>query len=326
MDIQGYNYRWQNYEEDHKNFPERIIIGTESVAKEAMENWQMVEKYPYVIGDFVWTGMDYFGESGIGHNQLKSDGVISLPPWPWFNGFCGDIDIIGNKKPQMYFRDVVWKNSNLEILVHAPVPVGEEEDVSFWGWPNELKSWNWQGSEGTPLQVPVYSRCDKIRLELNGKVVGEKPVSEETKLTASFEVPYQPGELVAIGFIDGKEVVRQSLKTTGKPAQLKIISETERILENDLVYFNIEVLDKNGLLIPDAEIPIEFKINGNCKLQAVGNGNPTDMKSFQQPKVNSYRGRCQLIVRKDKNCGEIEITAISKDLKSGNCKYQVIKK
>ncbi len=322
MDIQGYNYRWQNYEEDHKNFPERVIIGTESVAKEALENWQMVEKHPYVIGDFVWTGMDYFGESGIGHNKLKSDGVITLPPWPWFNGFCGDIDIIGNKKPQMYFRDVVWGNSNLEILVHAPIPAGEEEDVSFWGWPNELKSWNWQGNEGTPLQVSVYSRCDKIILELNGKVVGEKPVSEETKLTARFEVPYQPGELVAIGFMEGKEVVRQSLKTTGKPAQLKIVSETENILsdENDLVYFNIEVLDENGLLIPDAEIPINFNIRGKCKLQAVGNGNPTDMKSFQQPKVNSYRGRCQLIVRKTKDCSEIEVTAFSNGLKSVNYK------
>ncbi len=325
MDIQGYNYRWQKYEEDHKNFPERIIIGTESVAKEALANWQMVEKHPYVIGDFVWTGMDYFGESGIGHNKLKSDGVITLPPWPWFNGFCGDIDIIGNKKPQMYFRDVVWNNSNLEILVHAPIPTGEEEEVSFWGWPNELKSWNWQGNEGTPLQVSVYSRCDKIILELNGIVLGEKIVSEETKLTASFEVPYQPGELVAIGFIDGKEVVRQSLKTTGKPAQLKIKSETENILssENDLVYFNIEVLDENGLLIPDAEIPIEFEIGGDCKLQAVGNGNPTDMKSFQQPKVNSYRGHCQLIVHKNKDCGDIEVTVISKGLKSVSYKISV---
>lgn len=319
MDIQGYNYQWQKYEEDHEKFPERVIIGTESVAKEAFENWNMVEKYPYVIGDFVWTGMDYFGESGIGHNKLKSDGVITLPPWPWFNGYCGDIDIIGNKKPQMYFRDVVWRNSNLEMLVHAPVPAGEVEEVSFWGWPNEWKSWNWQGNEGVPLQVSVYSRCDEIRLELNGKVVGTKSVSEETKLTASFEVPFQPGELIAIGFIDGKEIARQSLKTTGKPALLKITPEREVITacKNDLAYFNVEVLDENGLLVPDAEIPIEFIIHGKCKLQAVGNGNPVDMKSFQQPKVNSFRGRCQLIVRSCEDGNEILVTAKSAGLKTG---------
>jgi beta-galactosidase len=269
--------------------------------------------------------MDYFGESGIGHNKLKSDGVITLPPWPWFNGFCGDIDILGNKKPQMYFRDVVWRKSNLEILVHAPVPAGEEEEVSFWGWPNEWKSWNWEANEGTPLQVSVYSRCDEIRLELNGEVVGTKPVSDETKLTASFNVPFQPGELVAIGFTAGKEVVRQSLKTTGKPAQLRITAERETVStsKNDLAYFNIEVLDENGLLVPDAEIPINFSILGKCKLQAVGNGNPTDMKSFQQSKVNSYRGRCQLIVRSCKDGNEILVFAKSPGLITGECKVLV---
>ena len=325
MDIQGYNYRWQQYEEDHKNFPERIIVGTESVAKEAFENWQLVEKHPYVIGDFVWTGMDYFGESGIGHNQLKSDGVITLPPWPWFNGYCGDIDIIGNKKPQMYFRDVVWQNSNLEMLVHAPIPAGEKEEVSFWGWPNETKSWNWQGNENTSLQVSVYARTDEVRLELNGAVVGKQFVSEESKLTAQFQVAYQPGELVAIGLINGKEVVRQSLKTTAKPAQLKIVTEKNPILasENDLAYFNIEVLDANGLLVPDAEIPVEFTIQGRCKLQAVGNGSPTDMKSFQQPKVNTFRGRCQIIVHLLEGGNEIVVSAKSKGLKDAECKVSV---
>ncbi len=325
MDIQGYNYQWQKYEEDHKKFPKRIIIGTESVAKEAFENWQMVKKHSYVIGDFVWTGMDYFGESGIGHNRLKSDGVISLPPWPWFNGYCGDIDVIGNKKSQLYFRDVVWGNSNLEMLVHTPVPEGEVEEVSFWGWPNELKSWNWQGNEGQPMQVSVYSGCTEVQLELNGIVVGKKPVSETTKLMATFDVPYQPGELVAIGFRDGKEVARQVLKTTGNPAQLKITAETESILKNrnDLLYFNIEVLDENGLLVPDCEIPVEFELQGNCKLQAVGNGNPTDMKSFQQPKVNTFRGRCQLVVRTGKNQGELLISAKSEGVKPADCKVLV---
>lgn len=321
MDIQGYNYQWQRYEEDHKKFPKRVIVGTESVAKEALENWQMVEKHSYVIGDFVWTGMDYFGESGIGHNQLKSDGEISLQHWPWFNGYCGDIDILGNKKPQHFYRDVVWQESKLEMLVHAPIPDGEEEQVSFWGWPNEWKNWNWQGHEGTPLQVSVYSRCQQVRLELNGKIIGTKPVSEATKLTARFEVPYETGELVAVGINDGKEVIRQRLKTTGKPFQIKITPETKLILkkQNDLVYFNIEVLDKNGLRVPDAETPIEFTIEGVGKLQAVGNGNPTDMKSFQQPHVKAFRGRCQLIVRKGNSSGKIEVLAKSKGLKAARC-------
>jgi beta-galactosidase len=224
----------------------------------------------------------------------------------------------------MYFRDVVWRNSELEMMVHAPIPAGRKEIVSFWGWPNELKSWNlptgqagWEGNKGTPLQVSVYTRCDEVRLELNGLVIGTKKVSEETRLTARFEVPYQPGELVAVGLNDGKEVIRQTLKTTGKPAKLKITTEENAFpgIQNDLAYFNIEVLDENGLQVPNAEIPVEFEISGPCKLQAVASENPKDMHSFQLPRVKTYRGRCQLIVRLEKEGGKIVVTAKSEGLK-----------
>lgn len=324
MDVHSYNYQWKQYEPDHEKFPERIMIGTESIAMEAFENWQQVEKHPYVIGDFVWTGMDHLGESGIGNAKLDNDTTKFLPPWPWFINNSGDISILGYKKPQMYFRDVVWRNSELEMLVHSPIPNGRKEIVSFWGWPDELKSWNWYGNEGTPLQVSVYSRCDEVRLELNGEVIDTKKVSEETKLTAQFEVPYQPGELVAIGLNDGKEVARQTLKTSGKPAQLKITAEENTFpgVKNDLAYFNIEVLDENGLLVPDAEIPVEFSISGPCNLQAVASENPKDMHSFQQPFVNTFRGRCQLIVRLSNESGEINVSAKSDGLQPGTQTYQ----
>lgn len=317
MDVHGYNYQWSNYEADHEKHPERIIVGTESFPLEAFENWQMVKKHPYVIGDFVWTGMDYLGESGIGHTKLDTSKIGFLPPWPWFNAYCGDISILGYKKPQMYYRDVVWKNSELEIMVHAPVPEGRTEVVSMWGWPDEQKSWNWEGNERKLMEVLVYSRCDQVRLELNGKVIETKNISEETKLTAHFEVPYQPGELLAVGLNNGKEVVRQSLKTAGAPATLKITAEQLRPENDDLAYFNVEILDENGMLVPNAEIPVDFEIQGNGKLQAVGNGNPTDMKSFQQPRVNTFRGKCQLIVRMGKEGGQISISAKSKGLEAG---------
>lgn len=326
LDVHGYNYQWKRYETDHQKFPERIMIGTESIAKEAFENWQMVEKHPYVIGDFVWTGMDHLGESGIGNSKLDNDTTSFLPPWPWFINNSGDISVLGFKKPQMYFRDVVWQNSELEMLVHAPIPAGRKEIVSFWGWRNEWKSWNWEGNEGSPLQVSVYSRCDEVRLELNGKEAGTKQVSEKTNLTAQFDVPYQPGELVAIGFSEGKEVARQTLITAGNPAQLKITAEYDTVLSsaNDLAYFNVEVLDENGLLVPNAEIPVEFAIQGKCKLQAVGNENPTDMKSFQQSRVNTFCGRCQLIVRLAEAGDEIVVTATSEGIKQSEAKLTVL--
>jgi len=334
MDVQGYNYQWNRYETDHEKYPERIIIGTESFPKEAFDNWQMVEKHPYVIGDFVWTGWDYLGESGIGHTNLDNETNTFSPAWPWFNAYCGDISILGYKKPQMFYRDVVWGNSKLEMLVHAPVPEGRKEIVSMWGWPEEWKSWNWEGNEGQTMQVSVYSRCDQVRLELNGEVMETKNISKVnpsvtqmdspdqprsiSALAAYFEVPYQAGELVAVGLKDGQEVVRQSLKTAGKPSTLKISAEEVKPGENDLVYFNVEVLDENGNLVPNAGIPVNFEIQGDGKLQAVGNGNPTDMKSFQQQHVTTFRGKCQLIVRLDKAGGQVSVSAKSEGLETGS--------
>jgi len=326
MDVGSYNYRWQDYEPDHEKFPERIMTGTESFPMEAFENWQMVEKHPYIIGDFVWTGMDYLGESGIGSTRLDNEKNQFLPPWPWFNANCGDVSILGYKKPQMYFRDVVWRNSDLEMMVHAPVPEGRKEVVSRWGWPEEWKSWNWYGNEGKPLQVSVYTRCDEVRLELNGKLIGTKKVSDETNLTAHFNVPYQPGELTAIGLTNGKETTRQTLETAGKPYALKIEAERDTITANinELAYFNVKVVDENGILVPNAVVPVKFEIQGSGRLQAVTNGNPTDMKSFQQPNVNTYRGRCQLIVRSSGSKGEIAVKAASEKLKPGTVKVEVI--
>jgi beta-galactosidase len=318
LDIGGYNYQWKRYESDHVKSSQRMMIGTESVAKDAFENWQMVEKHPYILGDFVWTSMDYLGESGIGHALLTApnDKPQFSPGWPWYNAYCGDIDICGFKKPQSYFRDVVWKISNLEMAVHVPVPSGMKETVSFWGWPDEQQNWNWAGKEGQKLQVNVYSNYPEVRLELNGKVVGTKPVSAEIKLTATFEVPYETGELKAVALKDGKEMETKVLKTTGKPAKIKLTADRSELKasRNDLAYVTVEITDEAGMLVPDATFPVQFKIAGAGELAAVENGNPIEMKSFHQPQVNSFKGRCLVILRPNDTSGEIKLKAESAGL------------
>jgi beta-galactosidase len=317
LDVAGYNYMWKEYENDHKKSPDRMMIGTESVPKEAFENWQMVEKHPFVLGDFVWTSMDYLGEAGIGHSSVKKDKKDEFSPgWPWYNSYCGDIDICGFKKPQSYFRDVVWKISNLEMAVHAPIPAGMQEVVSYWGWPDEQQSWNWTGNEGRKLGVNVYSNYPEVRLELNGKVIDTKAVSAETKLTAAFEVPFESGELKSIGLKDGKEMETKILKTTGRSAKIRLTADRTDLKASrmDLSYVTVEVLDENGLIVPDANVSIQFSISGEGELAAVENGNPNDMKSFRSPKVNSFRGRCLAILRPNGKPGNITLNATSEGL------------
>jgi beta-galactosidase len=160
---------------------------------------------------------------------------------------------------------------------------------------------------------------------LNGRVIATHPVSEDSKLKTTFLVPYQTGELTAIGLKVGKEVVRQTLKTSGKPDKIRISSEKDTIKadRNDLAYLNIEIIDKAGNLVPDAAIPIRIKVEGTGELQAVGNGNPSDMRSFKKPEITTFKGRCQVILRPYLTRGKIDLTAIAENLPEVKAKVLV---
>ena len=316
LDIGGYNYLPNKYESDHERHPQRVMMSTETYPKDFFDYWSLVEKHPYVIGDFVWTAMDYFGETGIGHSTLSNEKDNFLMPWPWFNAWCGDIDVCGFKKPQSFYRDVVWRRSPIEMAVHSPIPSGVSEKVSGWGWPDESQSWNWSGQEGKPLQVSVYSRCDRVRLELNGKVIGEKPVSAETKLTARFDVTYAPGELCAIGLINNKIIAKTSLKTSGAPKTLKLTADRDSIRadRNDLSYVTVEIVDADGQRVPDAEIAVHFSVSGAGELAAHGSGNPRDAMSFHAPLRRTFEGRCLVILRPLNSPGKIQLRAEAEGL------------
>ena len=311
LDVAGYNYLPDKYESDHARHPERVMYGSESYPKDFFDYWSLVEKHPYVIGDFVWTAMDYFGEAGIGHSVLSNEKDSFFMSWPWFNAWCGDWDVCGFKKPQSFYRDVVWRRSQIEMAVHSPISPGLTEIVSKWGWPDESQSWNWPGQERKPLQVSVYSRCDTVRLELNGKVIGEKPVSAETKLTARFDVPYAPGELRALGLISGKVIAQTTLKTSGTPKQLKLSADRVSIRadRNDLSYVTVEVVDANGQRVPNAEIPVRFSVSGVGELAGQASGTPNHPASFRAPERKTFQGRCLAILRPLGTPGTIKLQA-----------------
>jgi len=329
LDIGGYNYQWRNYEPDHAKYPERIMAGTESFPVEAWENWQQVKKHPWVIGDFVWTGMDYLGESGIGQvNYITgNENVPFLKPWPWFISWCGDIDICGDKKPQSFYRDVVWDNSRLELAVHAPVPEGKKERVSGWGWPDEYQSWNWAGQEGKPLQVSVYSSYPLVRLELNGKLIGEQALKADSGITARFTVPYEPGTLAAAGLIDGKEVERKVLSTSGAPSGIRPVAEEQEIKAGRevITYIHVIVTDEAGNLVPDAAVPVAISISGPAELLAAGNAAPDQMESLKDPYFKTFRGKALVILRSDGGDGTIGIKAESKGLVTGSATIRAVK-
>ncbi len=344
LDICGYNYEAMNYEPDHQRHPSRVMMGTESFPVEVAENWELINKHSYVIGDFVWTGIDYIGESGIGAarltpevnpfmpppppgptpEQLAAMGIhlpkntaMSQPSFPWFNSYCGDIDLIGNKKPQSYLRDVVWDRSTLEMAVVRPLPRDRKQQITPWGFYDELRSWTWPGNEGDSLTVRVYSKGEGVRLTLDGKAIDPAKSENPAPFVTEFVLPYAPGELKTSAVVNGR-TVEQVLRTTGAPSQIVLLADRTRLRadRNDLSYVMVEVQDEAGNAIADAVLPIQFTVSGLGELAGVGNGNPHDMASFRMPHRNTFHGRCLAILRPTGTRGTITLEARGENLRS----------
>lgn len=245
-------------------------------------------------------------------------GFFRRDVWPVYTNYQGDIDLIGNRKVPSYYQYVVWGKSKVEILVHRPIPEGKREATSNWGFPDELKRWNWEGHEGKKFQVHVYTRSQQVKLELNSKIVGEQNVEQGKSITATFQVPYEPGKLVARCFDNGSETASQTLETTGKPAALRLMADRTKIRadRNDLSYVRAEIIDSKGNIVPDADdIIVNFEVTGNGKVAGVGSGDPRDMSSFQQPKKKAYQGICLAIIRPELTPGKISVRATAEGLK-----------
>ena len=326
LDIWGYNYRLREIAADHILFPERIIVSTESFPRETYLNYRMEQMLPCYLGSFVWTGMDHIGEVGIGNAVYSSnkDERLAIPTrsWPWYVSFAGDIDLIGNKKPQSYYRDVVWERSPIEIAV-APYLTGKYELVSKWGWFDELPSWNWQGHEGDTMTVRVYTKCDEVALLLDGQEVGRQPVSKDC-ITADFRIVYRKGTLEAVGYTDGEEICAKQLTTQTGPFSLQLTAEDTEILncENEISYVRISVVDSNGNHVPDASVPLTLEVS-NGELLASGNGAPDDMESFRSATPKTWHGSCIAVLRPT-STGTMTLTVSSPGYSSAQASINVV--
>ena len=300
LDVWGYNYRLREVVADHIQFPKRVIVSTESFPREAYLNYRLEQMAPYYLGSFVWTGMDHIGEVGIGNAvySANKDERLAIPTrsWPWYVSFAGDIDLIGNKKPQSYYRDVVWDRSPIEIGV-APHKTGMYELVSKWGWFDELGSWNWKDNESDTMTVRVYTKCDEVELLLNGKVIGRKAVMTDC-ITAEFIVPYEEGTLTAVGYQHGKAICRKELTTQDGNYRLHLVAEDTEVTTDhkDIAFVRISIEDQQGQLVPEACVPLTLSVE-NGELLASGNGAPDDMESFGSLTPKTWHGNCLAVLR-----------------------------
>jgi len=325
LDVVGYNYLRHRYESDGKKYPNRLICGTETFPKEAFEYWNAVEAHPYVIGDFVWTALDYLGEAGIGHVWYNGEKAW-LGDYPWHQAFCGDIDICGFKRPQSYYRDCVWGISKAPyIAVYKPQYYGKDHVISAWGWPDVVSSWTWPGFEGKPVKVDIYSADCEVELILNGKSLGRKAAGWENRYIASFELTYEPGTLEAIGYRNGEQVSHTVLKTAGAPAAIRLTPDRDKLKAQfgDLSYVTVEVLDAEGNVVHNADNELFFTVCGVGSLLAVGNGNPVSEEMYVGNRRRVHEGRAMAVVRASGEAGEILLTVSAEGLRPANLSIRV---
>lgn len=328
LDVAGYNYRLDDFERDHSEHPARIMYASESYASEAWDYVTLTKRAPYVLGEFVWSALDYIGEAGIGGSAVLPIGKppSGAPSWPWVISWCGDLDLIGDQKPASRFRDVAWDKSLLEIAVQRPLPAGNYEFISPWGWSDELPSWTWPGMEGQSLNVRLYTPGDKVELRLNGTKVGEAPLTPAHKLRAEIKVPFAPGRLEAVAFRGGREIARRQIETVGPPTRLRLTPERPVAVRGrqTLCYIGVEVLDAHGRLVLDAERRIRLEVSGPVRLIGFGNGNPQATGSFRSVEAKSFRGRAMAILRATDDSGEARIEARGDGLAGGMTRVRLV--
>jgi beta-galactosidase len=358
VDIAGYNYNLaQNLSEDHRRVPSRIMMTTESFPADAFEQWALVHDHPYIVGEFVWTAMDYLGESGIGawsYSPAKQASQISQmtaylrkymanfgadgknpiasfqngqppsplsPGFPWHAAYCGDLDLTGFRKPSSFYRDILWNGGDrVFATVRLPEPEGKKILAAGWAVYPTLPSWTWPGEDGKPMTVVVYSGAQRVRLYLNDKLIAEKPTGRDQQFKAEFEIPYAPGTLKVEGMRDDRVVAESILQTVGAPVKLKL--SADRTVLNaggqDLAFITVEAVDEKGRLQMNANQKVHFLVSGAGTIAAVGNGNGQTQDSYSGDTFNLFNGRALVVLRTARKAGEIKLTANGDGLSSSS--------
>lgn len=327
-DVVGYNYLDYHYEEAGRLFPNRVVCCTESKPGVMESYWADVEKYPYLIGDFAWTSMDYIGEAGIGktiycepQDAPRLAQTLSYAMYPWRTAGCGEFDLCGFPRMQLPLRRIIWGSQETAIAVYDPQNYGKVELLGRYGWPETSHSWTWPAENGVPVKVDVFSSAPEVELILNGKSLGRKPAQNK----ASFELTYEKGTLEAISWDGDVEISRDILRSAGEIAVIRITPEKSEIPADgqSLCYAAVEFADSEGNAIPYVEIEATAEVSGNADLLAFGSARPATEENYTVGKAISYRGKLLAVIRSGTESGTAILSVKTKDLPEAVCEIKI---
>jgi beta-galactosidase len=299
--------------------------GTPQQAKVAEGMGGMMASTAMVDGMFaaMANGKDVMADMAKDNSDPNAKAMMEIffHPYPWHAAACGDLDLTGYRKPQSYYRDILWNGGDrVYATVRLPEPQGKKIIAIMWATYPTLASWSWPGQEGKQLEVEVYSGAEKVRLFLNDKLIGEKPTGREQEFKAVFSVPYAPGTLKAEG-LRGDRVVAESVLTTAGDASKLRMSADRTVVQadgEDLSFVTVEAVDAQGRPDVHADKEVQFSIGGPGVIAAVANGDGQDADSYHGDRRKLFQGRAQVVVRTSRQAGAIKLTASTPGLADGS--------
>jgi beta-galactosidase len=307
MDVAGYNYGILRYKGDLKKYPERIILGSETFCSDAYMFWEYAKKSPALIGDFVWAGMDYLGEVGIGSWEYKEYAPDFSHGVGWVSAGSGRVDLIGNPLGEALYTKVAFELEDKPLLAVEPVNhTGEKHSPSAWKFSNAIPSWSWNGLDGKKAKVEVYSRAPRVELYINGKKVGSKKFKKNCKF--DFTVTYRGGEITAVALDKaGKEISRNSLRTAGDKTVLSVTPEKKNVQKGEVCFVRLQYTDGSGTVKPLEHKILTAKVEGG-ELLALGNACPFNTIGYCSDKTDTYYGEALAVVKATANTVKVTVT------------------
>lgn len=315
VDIAGYNYASSRYEMEKDKHPNRIIVGSETYTYEIAKNWEMVEKIPYLIGDFMWTAWDYLGEVGIGAWTYDESSKGFEKKYPWLLADTGAFDILGNDNAQAGLAAIVWGKRKVPYIGVVPVNQDPKKLIkAIWRGSNALPYWSYRGCDGREAEVEVYADAYEIELLLNNQSQGRKKLEYKK---AVFSVVYEEGILRAIAYDqDGRAISESSLQSADIKTEIQIQPEGTHPGKDELIYVDIIIAGENGEVECNQDQKLKVKVQGG-ELLAFGSGNPRTEESYLSGEFTTYYGKAQAIVKCKED--QVEISVVGEALDEKKC-------
>lgn len=311
VDVAGYNYGLARYPGDVRRYPDRVILGTETLPGDVARAWKLVEQHPAVIGDFVWAGWEYLGEAGVAVWVPGKRAGLSKP-YPYLIAGPGMIDLTGEPDASLRLAQAAWGMLETPAIAVRPLDRSGVRMVrSAWRTTDAVESWSWRGSEGRRAEIEVYSADDAVELVLNGRSLGTRKAGERNGYVARFITRYEPGELTAIGYRDGRPVSESTLRSAGAELGLKLTSPALTLEADgaDLAFVSIDIADAEGVREMLSDQRVTLSVDGPAELIGFGTAAPATVESFTGDQHTTFRGHALAILRSTGEPGVVTIAA-----------------